>query len=53
MKVGGESMNEIRFWTTEKGDLSHLSYIFAIRSHCVQSSRKSTVLLQGTRYLLK
>ena len=28
MKVGGESMSEIRFWTTAKGNLPHFSYIF-------------------------
>ena len=28
LKVGDESMNAIRFWTTEKGNLPHLSYIF-------------------------
>ena len=27
MKVGDESMSEIRFWTTTKGNLPHLSYI--------------------------
>ena len=29
LKVGDESMSVIRFWTTEKGDLAHLSYIFS------------------------
>ena len=28
LKVGDESMSEIRFRTTEKGNLPHLSYIF-------------------------
>ena len=28
LKVGYESMSVIRFWTTAKGDLPHLSYIF-------------------------
>ena len=28
MKVGDESMSAIRFWTTAKGNLPHLSYIF-------------------------
>ena len=28
LKVGGESMSVIMFWTTEKGDLPNLSYIF-------------------------
>ena len=28
LKVGGESMSAIRFRTTEKGNLPHLSYIF-------------------------
>ena len=28
LKVGDESMSEIRFWTTTKGNLPHLSYIF-------------------------
>ena len=28
LKVGGDSMSAIRFWKTEKGNLSHLSYIF-------------------------
>ena len=28
LKVGDESMSETRFWTTEKGNLTHLSYIF-------------------------
>ena len=28
LKVGDESMNAIRFCTTSKGDLPHLSYIF-------------------------
>ena len=27
LKVGDESMSAIRFWTTAKGDLPHLSYI--------------------------
>ena len=27
MKVGDESMSAIRFWTTAKGNLPHLSYI--------------------------
>ena len=29
LKVGGYSMSAIRFWTTEKGGLPHLSYIFS------------------------
>ena len=28
LKVGDESMSEIRFGTTSKGGLTHLSYIF-------------------------
>ena len=28
LKVGDESMSAIRFWTTVKGDLPHLYYIF-------------------------
>ena len=28
LKVGDDSMSAIRFWTTVKGKLSHLSYIF-------------------------
>ena len=28
LKVGDESMSAIRFWTTAKGNLTHLSYIF-------------------------
>ena len=28
LKIGDESMSEIRFRTTEKGNLPHLSYIF-------------------------
>ena len=28
MKVGDESMIAIQFWTTVKGNLPHLSYIF-------------------------
>ena len=28
LKVGGDSMSAIRFWTTAKGGFSHLSYIF-------------------------
>ena len=28
MKVGYEYISVIRFWTTEEGDLPHLSYIF-------------------------
>ena len=28
LKVGYESMSEICFWTTKKGNLPHLSYIF-------------------------
>ena len=28
LKVGDESMSGIRFWTTEKGYLPHLSHIF-------------------------
>ena len=28
LKVGDESMSAIRFWTTAKGNLPHLSYIF-------------------------
>ena len=28
LKFGDESMSEIRFWTTEKGNLPHLYYIF-------------------------
>ena len=28
LKVGDESMSAIRFWTTAKGNLLHLSYIF-------------------------
>ena len=28
LKVGDDSMSEIRFRTTEKGNLPHLSYIF-------------------------
>ena len=28
LKVGGESMSAIRFRTTAKGNLPHLSYIF-------------------------
>ena len=28
LKVGDESMSVMRFQTTEKGNLSHLSYIF-------------------------
>ena len=28
LKVGDESMIAIRFWTTAKGNLPHLSYIF-------------------------
>ena len=28
LKAGDESMSAIRFWTTEKGNLPHLSYIF-------------------------
>ena len=27
LKVGDESMSAIHFWTTQKGDLPHLSYI--------------------------
>ena len=28
MEVGDESMSDIHFWTTVKGYLSHLSYVF-------------------------
>ena len=28
LKVGDEYMSAISFWTTEKGDLPHLTYIF-------------------------
>ena len=28
LKLGDESMSAIRFWTTAKGNLPHLSYIF-------------------------
>ena len=28
LKVGDESMSTIRFWTTAKGNLLHLPYIF-------------------------
>ena len=28
LKVGGESMSAILFWTKEKGNLPHISYIF-------------------------
>ena len=28
LKVGSDSMSDIRLWTTAKGDLPHLSYIF-------------------------
>ena len=28
LKVGDESMSEIRLWVTAKGNLPHLSYIF-------------------------
>ena len=28
LKVGDDSMSAIIFWTTEKGNLPHLSYIF-------------------------
>ena len=28
LKVGDECMSEISFWTTAKGNLPHLSYIF-------------------------
>ena len=28
LKVGDDSMSAIRFWTTAKWDLPHLSYIF-------------------------
>ena len=28
LNVGDESMSAIRFWTTTKGNLPHLSYIF-------------------------
>ena len=27
LKVGDESMSEIRFWTTAKGNLPHFTYI--------------------------
>ena len=52
LKVGDDSMSAIRFPATAKGDLPHLFYISASRSHWGQSSRKSLVLSQGHFYLL-
>ena len=40
LKVGDESMSAIRFQTTAKGNLPHLSYFSASRSHWVPSSRQ-------------
>ena len=47
LKVGDESTSVIRFWTTEKGNLPHFSYISAIQNQQVQSSRMWIVLLMG------
>ena len=53
LKVGGESMSEIRVRTTAKGKLPHLSYIFRKPETLGQSSIKLPVMLQGPCYLLK
>ena len=45
MRVGDDTMITICFWTTEKGELLHLSYISASQSHSGQSSRQLPVLL--------
>ena len=34
LKVGDESMSAIRFRTTAKGNLPHLSYIFCVQESC-------------------
>ena len=47
MKFGDDSTSVIRFWTTEKGNLPHFSYISAIQNQQVQSSRMWIVLLMG------
>ena len=50
MKVGGESMSAIRFWTMEKGNLTHLCYIFSMPEPL--GTEFKTVTCSVTRALL-
>ena len=50
LKVVNKSTSAIRFWTTVKGDLPHLSYIFSIHNHWVNSSSLWYVILLGNFY---
>ena len=50
LKVGDEFMSEIRFQTTAKGNLPHLSYIF--RKAEPLGTEFKTVACSITRYLL-
>ena len=53
LKVGGDSMRKIRFRTTAKVNLPHLSYISVSRRHWGHSSRQFPDMLQGPLYLLE
>ena len=47
MKVGDESMSEIRFRTTAKGDLPYLSYIFRKSEPLVTEFRTAICYVTG------
>ena len=53
LEVGDEFMSVIRFWTTKKGNLPHLSYMFCKPEPLGKSSRQLPVMLQVTCYSLK
>ena len=53
LKVGGESMSAVCFWTKEKENLPHLYYFFSNPSHWGHSSRQSSVMSQVPWYSLK
>ena len=50
LRVGGESMIMIRFWTTAKGKLPHLPYIFRNPKPLGDISIQLPVLLHGPCY---
>ena len=47
LKVIDDSMSVIRFWTTEKGNLIHLSYIFRKLKPLGKEFKKPTCYITG------
>ena len=50
LEVGGDSMSTIIFWTTVKGNLPHLSYIFRKRESLGKEFKTVACYVQGSWY---